>query len=531
MKTNEAKTKDKKTFYISTPLYYPSGAWHLGHSYTTVCCDAIARFKRLDGYEVFYLTGTDEHGQKIADKAKENNKSPKEFVDSLTDSIKELWSVLDIRYDKFIRTTDDYHIKSVQKIFEMLYKKGDIYKGHYVGKYCTPCESFFAPAQLKGGKCPDCNREVIDAKEECYFFKLSKYQDRIEDLLKNGKFLLPDFRAKEMINNFIKGGLQDLAVSRTSVEWGIKVPFDTKHTVYVWIDALSNYINALGYNGGNKGMEKFWGGHTVHMVGKEIVRFHTIIWPALLMALELPLPKIVFGHGWLILEGDKMSKSKGNIACPFSLIERFGVDAVRYYLLREVPFGNDGVYSLEAFLTRINADLVNTLGNLTKRTIAMVNQYFGSAQFTVHSSQCTVHSAQLRTLEDNKLIDSINAVLLKTQKHIDNLNCSLALEDIFELVSSANKYIDTTMPWVLNKEGKKDRLQVVLYNLLEAIRVSANLLLPFIPCGAKRIFECLNLLVPNNFEDAKFFDGNIYNDMKDEILYKRIDTKKELADV
>ena len=525
------KNKQSKTFYISSPLYYPSGAWHLGHSYTTVCCDALARFKRLAGYDTFYLTGTDEHGQKIADKAKEAKVTPKEFVDGLTASIKDLWSVLDIQYDKFIRTTDDYHIASVQKIFDTLYKQGDIYKGNYTGKYCTPCESFFAPAQLKEGNCPDCNRAVADFEEECYFFKLSKYQDRIESLLKSGEFLLPDFRAKEMINNFIKGGLSDLAVSRASVDWGVKVPFDQKHTVYVWIDALSNYINALGYNGDEKGMKQFWGEgkEVVHMVGKEIVRFHTIIWPAILMALGLDVPSTVFGHGWLLLEGDKMSKSKGNTADPFYLIDRYGVDAVRYYLLREVQFGNDGAYSLEAFLTRINADLVNTLGNLTKRTIAMVNQYFeGNAQGTMHSNaQGTMQNAQLMN-EDKLLIESIDSVFKRAEKHIDKLNCSLALEEIFELVSAANKYIDVTMPWVLNKEGKKDRLAVVLYNLLEAIRVSANLLLPFIPAGAKRIFECLNLNVPNDFAAAKFDMNTIYKDMKDEILYKRIDIKKEL---
>ncbi|MCL2555874.1 MAG: methionine--tRNA ligase [Firmicutes bacterium] len=521
MKTKAIAKANKNTFYISTPLYYPSGAWHLGHSYTTVCCDAIARFKRLNGYDVFYLTGTDEHGQKIADKAKENSKSPKEFVDGLTDNIKELWSVLDIQYDKFIRTTDDYHIASVQKIFDTLYKQGDIYKGNYAGKYCTPCESFFSLAQLKEGKCPDCSREVKDFEEECYFFKLSKYQEKIEILLKSGEFLLPDFRAKEMINNFIKGGLSDLAVSRASVDWGVKVPFDTKHTVYVWIDALSNYINALGYNGDNKGMDKFWGGEVVHMVGKEIVRFHTIIWPAILMALGLPLPKTVFGHGWLLLEGDKMSKSKGNTADPFYLIDKYGVDAVRYYLLREIQFGNDGVYSLEAFLTRINTDLVNTLGNLTKRTIAMVKQYFGNTQFIGYGSQ-------LMTTEDNVLIENINLLFSKVEKHMNKLNCSLALEEIFELVSAANKYIDVTMPWVLNKNGEKGRLHIVLYNLLEVIRVSANLLLPFIPDGTKRIFECLNLNLPADFHDAKFNRDTKYEDMKDEILYKRIDIKKEL---
>jgi len=597
-----AKNDNAKTFYISTPLYYPSGAWHLGHSYTTVCCDAIARFKRLDGYEVFYLTGTDEHGQKIADKARENGKTPKEFVDGLTENIKELWAALGIQFDKFIRTTDGYHVNSVQKIFERLYKQGDIYKGNYSGKYCTPCESFFSVSQLKEGNCPDCNRGVVDFEEECYFFRLSKYQDSIEKLLKSGEFLLPDFRAKEMLNNFIKGGLQDLAVSRASVDWGVKVPFDTKHTIYVWIDALSNYINALGYNGDNKGMDKFWNKdkETVHMVGKEIVRFHTIIWPAILMALGLDVPKTVFAHGWLLLEGDKMSKSKGNTADPFVLVDKYGIDAVRYYLLREVPFGNDGVYSLEAFLTRINADLVNSLGNLVKRTIAMANQYFdGKVEWIKYNRdndegyqiykekealskeieqskdydkyplglraelesylvcnmqyRSELYEDKLSGQEDRLaigdfhpqdilLVTKINMLIsdVKLRMNVNPLNESgstqmiylnsgAGLEQIFDLISQANKYIDITMPWVLNKEGKTDRLQAVLYNLLEAIRVSTNLLLPFIPNGAKRIFDCLGFgEVPDDFEGAKYSTGNIYKGMKDEILYKRIDIKKEL---
>ena len=361
---------EKKKFYITTPLYYPSGKWHLGHSYTTVCCDTIARYKRLTGYDVFFLTGTDEHGQKIEDRAKAAGVTPKQFVDRLVADIKSLWKLLDISYDKFIRTTDDYHVKSVQKIFTRLYEQGDIYKSTYKGKYCVPCEAFWTPAQLVDGKCPDCGREVVDAEEESYFFRLTKYKDRLYDLLKNSDFLEPKFRVNEMINNFIDG-LTDIAVSRTSVNWGIPVPFDPKHTIYVWIDALTNYINALGYGGDEKNMS-YWPAD-VHMVGKEIVRFHSIIWPAILMALDLPLPKKVYGHGWLLLGGDKMSKSKGNVADPYMLSRRYGVDALRYFLLREIPFGSDGTYTDEALIKRINSDLVNDLGNLVKRTVSMAN--------------------------------------------------------------------------------------------------------------------------------------------------------------
>ena len=531
-KVTEKATEKNKSFYITTPLYYPSGKWHLGHSYTTVCCDALARYRRLAGDKVFYLTGTDEHGQKIAESAEKAGTTPQKYVDGLVGEIKELWALLDIKYDKFIRTTDDYHIKSVQKIFKTLYDKGDIYKSAYSGKYCTPCEAFWTGSQLKDGSCPDCGRAVKDSEEECYFFRLSKFADKLEELLLKTDFLQPSHRAKEMYNNFIKPGLSDLAVSRTSVKWGVPVDFDNNHTVYVWIDALSNYINGLGYNGDNLNMD-LWrgredkGGEVVHMVGKEIVRFHTIIWPALLMALDLPVPKTVYGHGWLLLEGDKMSKSKGNVADPFVLVNRYGVDAVRYYLLAEIPFGADGVYSDEAFLTKLNADLVNSLGNLVKRTLAMTNQYFGGkAELKTQSESAKQAGASPVA---NEIIEFIDLLGAKVDAQIKALSCSGALAEIFNVISRANKYIDETAPWVLNKEGKTERLEEVLYNLLEAIRVCATFLLPFIPRGAEKIFEGLGLPVPGDFKKAKYGAVKKYKVGKDEILYARLDVKKELA--
>jgi len=462
---------------------------------------------------VFFLTGTDEHGQKIHERAIKAGKTPKQFVDELVGDIQRLWSLMDISYDKFIRTTDDYHVKSVQKIFEKLYEQGDIYKSSYKGKYCTPCESFWTEAQLVDGKCPDCGREVIDSEEECYFFRLSKYADKLRELLLSGDFLEPKTRVNEMVHNFIDEGLSDLAVSRTSVKWGIPVPFDPKHTIYVWIDALANYINALGYNSDDESMmQKFWPAD-VHMVGKEIVRFHSIIWPAILMALGLPITKKVYGHGWLLLSGDKMSKSKGNVADPFVLAERYGVDALRYYLLREIPFGSDGAYTDEAFLLRYNSDLVNDLGNLVKRTVAMSRQYFGGK----------VTASKRAAL--GEYVDELKA---KTDSAINSLSCSKALEEIFDTIGRANKFIDETKPWQLNKEGKTAELNEVLYNLLEAIRICASLLTPFLTKGAGMIFEELGLSVPENFDDLHFGAIKEYSTGEDKVLYARVDVKKEL---
>ncbi len=514
---------ESKKYYITTPIYYPSGKWHLGHSYTTVCCDALARYKRMRGFEVFYLTGTDEHGQKIEKRAAESGVTPKEFVDKLVDEIKELWSLLDISYDKFIRTTDDYHVKAVQKIFKTLYDKGDIYKSKYKGKYCTPCESFWTESQLIDGKCPDCGREVIDAEEESYFFRLSKYQDRIKELLTTTDFLQPQSRVNEMVNNFIKDGLNDLAVSRTAFKWGIPVEFDEGHIVYVWIDALSNYITALGYGSDDTTLyDKFWPAD-LHMVGKEIVRFHTIIWPAILMALDLPLPKKVYGHGWLLLGGDKMSKSKGNVVDPFVLASRYGVDAIRYYLLREIPFGSDGVYTNEAFITRINQDLCNDLGNLTRRTLAMCKQYFGGV----------VDNGGEKGEGDDAFIEAINALDKRLDGEIEKLGIGHALEEIFSVIDKSNKYIDATAPWILNKdESKKARLKAVMYNLLEAIRVCATALLPFITESPKRIFEGLGLEVPTTFDDLlRFGVVDKYETKEIGILFPRLDLDKELKEL
>ncbi len=509
-------------FYITTPIYYPSGKWHIGTCYTTVICDAIARFKRMQGFDVFYLTGTDEHGQKIETSAKNNGCTPKQWVDKQVDSLKSLWKLLDISYDKFIRTTDEEHQKAVQKIFQKLFDNGDIYKSEYEGWYCVPCESFWTESQLVDGKCPDCGRPVEKSKESSYFFRLSKYQDRILKLFEeHPEFLLPKSREKEMVNSFLKQGLQDLAVSRTSFKWGIPVPFDDKHIIYVWIDALTNYITALGYMSEDESnFNKFWPAD-IHMMAKEIVRFHSIIWPAILMSLDLPLPKQVYAHGWLMLGDSKMSKSKGNVVDPVELCNRFSVDAIRYYLLREVPFGQDGLYSNELLIKRINTDLANMLGNLVSRTSAMVGQYFDGV----------LPESQTKGDFDEELIEIAQNAYANVCQKMDELNVPEALNEIFKVVARANKYIDETTPWVLNKNGDKERLATVLYNLTESIRIVAVLLKPFLIDTPQKIFVDYSIS-----EDLQSFDsittfGKIpagTKIAKGEALFKRIDVEKEL---
>ena len=486
----------KEKFYLTTPIYYPSANFHIGHCYTTIIADAIARYKRLNGYDVFFLTGTDEHGQKIEKKAIEAGVSPKEYVDKIVDNAKDLWKSLDISYDKFIRTTDSEHVACVQKIFEKLYQQGDIYKGEYKGLYCTPCESFWTETQLKDGKCPDCGRDVHEVKEEAYFFKLSKYQDRLVDYIESHpEFIQPASRKNEMINNFIKPGLEDLCVSRTSFKWGIPVTFDDKHIVYVWIDALSNYISALGYLSQDDSKFKRYWPADLHIVGKEIVRFHTIIWPIMLMALGLELPKKVFGHGWLVIDGGKISKSSGNYQDPREYIAMYGIDAVRYFVLREVPFGNDGNFSVDAMVTRANADLANVLGNLVNRTIGMINKYFDGV---VTNTRCNEEL-------DTDLIKVALSLRDKVDKDMDKLEVSSALEHIFDLFRACNKYIDETMPWILAKEeNKKDRLATVLYNLVESIRIGTVFLSPFIPSASERIFKQLNTDINDMFSVNEF---------------------------
>ena len=514
---------DKNTFYITTPIYYPSDKLHIGHSYTTVACDALARFKRMQGKEVMFLTGTDEHGQKIQDKAADAGVTPKEYVDRIVATVKDLWKLLDVSYDRFIRTTDDYHMETCQKIFTQLYEQGDIYKGEYIGHYCKPCESFWTDSQLVDGKCPDCGREVYDAHEEAYFFKTSKYADRLLKLYEeNPQFIQPESRKNEMIA-FIKQGLQDTCVSRTSVKWGIPVPFDPKHTMYVWVDALSNYISALGY--GNEtyhDYDKFWPAD-LHMVGKEILRFHTILWPAMLMALDLPLPKRVFGHGWLLMNGGKMSKSVGNVVDPVILCDRYGVDAIRYFLLREIPFGNDGMFTNEALINRINSDLANDLGNLLSRTVAMCEKYFGG----------TVAPTGAATEFDEDLKAVVSAMPAQVAKDMDELLIPQALQEIFKAIQRANKYIDETAPWALAKdESKKDQLQQVLYNLCESLRMAAILLNAYLPNTAPKMAAQLGLAEGElSFEELSWGKRTSYTVHKGEALFPRIDVNKELAEL
>lgn len=517
----------KEKFYITTPIYYPSDKLHIGHSYCTVATDTMARYKRMRGFDVKFLTGTDEHGQKIERIAKEKGVSPKEYVDGIVRWVKELWKTLDISYDYYIRTTDEKHIKAVQAIFKKLYENGDIYKSSYEGLYCTPCETFYTERQLVDGKCPDCGREVEKLKEESYFFKLSKYQDRIiKHIEENPEFIQPPTRKNEMINNFLKPGLEDLCISRTSFKWGIPVDFDPGHVVYVWVDALSNYISALGYaSDDDSDFKKYWPAD-VHVVGKEIVRFHTIIWPAMLMALDLPLPKKVFGHGWLIIDGGKMSKSKGNVVDPKVLTDKYGVDSVRYFLLREIAFGQDGNFTNEALINRINADLANDLGNLLSRTVGMIDKYFGGI----------LPKEQIGNDFDAEIVKTAGNTVSKVEEYMEKMLFSDAFSEIWVLVRRCNKYIDETTPWIVAKdETRKAELAGIMYTLSEALRIIAVLISPGMPNTPKEIYKqlCVEDDSLKTWDSIKNFGGmpKEVRIEKGSVVFPRIDVKKELAEL